>query len=181
MRTNAQLQITEALARAGNGDAAALDALIPQVYATLHRLAHGHRMREAAHTLQTTALVHEAYLKLLDQKNAAFADRAHLYAYLSQVMRHILIDHARRRKAQKRQAPEITADGHDSDILDVLAIDEALHRLAAVDERLARVAQLRLFADLSAAQIAEALGVTARTIERDWLKARTFLSACLRD
>lgn len=180
MRTNAELQITEVLSRASSGDAAAFDALIPKVYATLHRLAHGHRVRESAHTLQTTALVHEACLKLLDQKNAAFADRAHLYAYMSQVMRHILIDHARRRKAQKRQAPDMTAGVHGSDILDVLAIDEALQRLAAVDERLARVAQLRLFADLSAAQIAEALGVTARTIERDWLKARTFLSACLR-
>lgn len=176
---NTEPPITEVLARAAHGDAGAFDALIPKIYATLHRLARQQRAREAAHTLETTALVHEAYLQLISREAVAFTDRAHLYAYMSQVMRHILIDHARRRKAQKRQAPEITAPADRSDIIDVLAIDEALTRLAATDERLARVAQLRLFADLSSSDIAQAMGVNARTIERDWLKARTFLSACL--
>jgi len=175
----ADLHITEVLSRAAHGDAAAIDALIPKIYATLHRLARHQRARESAHTLETTALVHEAYLKLVSQDAVAFTDRAHLYAYMSQVMRHILIDHARRRKAQKRQAPEITAPADHSEIIDVLAIDEALTRLAATDERLARVAELRLFADLSSPDIAEVMGVNARTVERDWLKARTFLSACL--
>ncbi|MFZ0872243.1 MAG: ECF-type sigma factor [Rhodanobacter sp.] len=176
---NAEPKITETLERAAQGDPAAIDALIPQIYATLHRLARRQRAHEAAHTLETTALVHEAYLKLATQGDVTFADRAHLYAYMSQVMRHILIDHARRKKAQKRQTPEMTAGQARSDIIDVLAIDEALSRLAALDRRLAHVAQLRLFADLSSTDIAEALGVNARTVERDWLKARTFLSACL--
>ncbi|MEO6925602.1 MAG: ECF-type sigma factor [Rhodanobacter sp.] len=168
--------ITEILAR---GDSSAMEALIPRIYATLRQLARRLRAREGAHTLETTALVHEAYLKLADSSGLAFADRAHLFAYMSRVMRHILIDHARRKNAQKRQAPEMTVGVVRSDIIDVLALDEALTRLAAVDERLARVAELRLFAELSSPDIAEVLGVNARTVERDWLKARTFLSACL--
>jgi RNA polymerase sigma factor (TIGR02999 family) len=178
-RMNAEPPITEVLSRAANGDLAAFDELIPKVYATLRRLARHQRAHEAAHTLETTALVHEAYLKLVSHDGLVFTDRAHLYAYMSQVMRHLLIDHARRKKAQKRQAPAMTAPEHPSDILDVLAIDEALKRLADTDERLARVAELRLFADLSSPEIGEALGINARTVERDWLKARTFLSACL--
>jgi RNA polymerase sigma factor (TIGR02999 family) len=173
---NAEPQITETLAR---GDPAAIDALIPKIYATLRQLARRQRAHEAAHTLETTALVHEAYLKLANQSDIRFADRAHLYAYISRVMRHILIDHARRKKAQKRQAPEMMVAEEGSDIIDVLAIDEALSRLAALDQRLAHVAELRLFADLSSPDIAEVLGVNPRTVERDWLKARTFLSACL--
>jgi len=171
--------ITEMLSRAAGGDAAAFDALIPRIYATLQRLARRQRVHEAAHTLETTALVHEAYLKLVASDELAFPDRAHLYAYMSQVMRHLLIDHARRKSAQKRQAPDITAAQASSNIIDVIAVDEALTRLAVTDERLARVAELRLFADLSSAEIATALSVTTRTVERDWLKARTFLSACL--
>jgi RNA polymerase sigma factor (TIGR02999 family) len=176
---NADPPITEILARASAGDAAALDGLIPRIYATLHRLARRQRMHEQAHTLDTTALVHEAWLQLANRRDVSFADRAHLYAYMSQAMRHILVDHARRRRAQKRQAPELAEVPAGSDVLDVLAIDQAMSRLAAVDERLARVAELRLFADLSSPEISEVLGVTARTVERDWLKARTFLSACL--
>ena len=177
---NVDLPITEILARAAAGDAAAIDGLIPRIYATLHRLAHRQRMYEQAHTLDTTALVHEAYLQLAGKGAVSFTDRAHLFAYMSQAMRHILVDHARRRLAHKRQAPEMAEEPARSDILDVLAIDEAMSRLAALDERLARVAQLRLFADLSSPEISEVLGVNARTVERDWLKARTFLSACLR-
>lgn len=176
---NADLPITEILARASAGDTAAIDGLIPRIYATLRRLAHRQRMHEQAHTLDTTALVHEAYLQLANRSDVSFADRAHLYAYMSQAMRHILVDHARRHRAQKRQAPELMEEPARSDILDVLAIDEAMSRLAAADARLARVAELRLFADLSSPEIAEIIGVNARTIERDWLKARTFLSACL--
>jgi RNA polymerase sigma factor (TIGR02999 family) len=176
---NADLPITDLLARASAGEPGAIDRLIPRIYATLHRLAHRQRFHEQAHTLETTALVHEAYLQLANRRDLAFADRAHLYAYMSQAMRHILVDHARRRRAQKRQAPEIADEPAAPDVLDVLAIDEAMGRLAALDARLARVAELRLFADLSSPEIAEVLGVTARTVERDWLKARTFLAACL--
>jgi RNA polymerase sigma factor (TIGR02999 family) len=176
---NAELPITDILARASAGDSAAIDGLIPRIYATLRRLAHRQRLHEQAHTLDTTALVHEAYLQLANRGEVSFPDRAHLFAYMSRAMRHILVDHARRRRAQKRQAPELADEPAGSDILDVLAIDEAMSRLAAVDERLARVAELRLFADLSSPEISEVLGVNARTVERDWLKARTFLSACL--
>jgi RNA polymerase sigma factor (TIGR02999 family) len=176
---NAELQITETLERAAHGDPAAIDALIPKIYATLRQLARRQRAHEAAHTLETTALVNEAYLKLANQSDVTFADRAHLYAYMSQVMRHILIDHARRKKAQKRQAPQMMEQEAKSDIIDVLAIDEALSRLATLDQRLAHVAELRLFADLSSPDIAEVLGVNARTVERDWLKARTFVAPCL--
>jgi RNA polymerase sigma factor (TIGR02999 family) len=173
---NTEPAITEILA---SGDAAALDALIPKIYVTLRQLARRQRSHEAAHTLQTTALVNEAYLKLLEKTGIAFTDREHLYAYMSRVMRHLLIDRARRKKAQKRQAPDMTAPVTPSDIIDVLALDEALTRLAALDERLARVAELRLFAELSSQDIADVMGVNARTVERDWLKARTFLSASL--
>jgi len=179
LHMDTDLQITDILARAAGGDSAAINALIPKIYATLRRLARRQRSREASYALETTALVHEAYLQLAKQGGATFADRAHLYAYMSQVMRHILVDHARRMKAQKRQAPEMAEEREESEILDVLAIDEAMIRLAAADARLARVAELRLFADLSSPEIAEIIGVNARTIERDWLKARTFLSACL--
>lgn len=175
----ADLPITEILARASAGDAAALDGLIPRIYATLRRIAHVQRLGEQAHTLDTTSLVHEAYLQLANKGAVSFADRTHLYAYMSQAMRHILVDHARRRRAQKRQAPEVAEEPASPDILDVLAIDEAMRRLAEVDERLARVAELRLFADLSSPEISDVLGVNARTVERDWLKARTFLAACL--
>jgi RNA polymerase sigma factor (TIGR02999 family) len=173
---NAEPKISEILA---GGDPVAMDALIPEIYATLRQLAHRQRAHEAAHTLQTTALVNEACLKLLDSGGADFADQAHLYAYMSRTMRHLLIDRARRKKAQKRQAPEMTEGMVQSNIIDVLALDEALTRLEALDERLARVAELRLFAELSSPDIADALGVNARTVERDWLKARTFLAACL--
>ncbi|MGA9335346.1 MAG: ECF-type sigma factor [Rudaea sp.] len=171
--------ITEFLARAAGGDGKALDALIPQVYAMLRQLAHRQRANESAHTLQTTALVHEAYLTLARQSGVEFADRAHFCAYMSRVMRHILIDRARRSRAQKRQAPEMAAAEAESSFVDVLALDEALNRLASMDRRLARVAELRLFAGLAAAEIAAIVGVTPRTVERDWLKARTFLSGCL--
>ena len=175
---NTEPHITEILARAASGDSAAINALVPKIYATLRQLARRQRAHEAAHTLDTTALVHEAYLQLA-KGEAAFADRAHFYAHMSQVMRHILIDHARRKKAQKRQAPEITREPAGPDIIDVLAIDEAMDRLATLDARLARVAELRLFGGLSSPEIAEVIGINARTVERDWLKARTFLSACL--
>lgn len=176
LRMSTDPYITEILA---SGDPAAMDALIPKIYATLRQLARRQRALEAAHTLETTALVNEAYLKLLDKSDITFTDRAHLYAYMSRVMRHLLIDRARRKNAQKRQAPEMTVGVARSDIIDVLALDEALTRLAAMDERLARVAELRLFAELTSVDIAEVMGVTALTVERDWLKARTFLAGCL--
>lgn len=178
---DAEPDITEFLARAGGGDAAAAEALIPKVYASLRQLARRQRAREAAHTLETTALVHEAYLALARQGGFAFADRAHFYAYMSRVMRHLLIDRARRRNAQKRQiAEEPAAEAEEeSAVVDVLALDEALRQLAEANQRLARVAELKLFAELSNGEIGEIVGVNTRTVERDWLKVRTFLAGCL--
>lgn len=176
---NADPDITEFLARAADGDDAAMDALISKVYSSLRQLAHRQRARESAHTVETTALVHEAYLALVKQSGVAFADRAHFYAYIGQVMRHILIDRARRKNAQKRQAVDSFAADAPSDIVDLLALDEALNKLDALNARLARIAELRLFAGLPSHEIAAITGVTSRTVERDWLKARTFLSGCL--
>jgi len=176
---NAEPDITDFLARAAQGDPAAVDALIPRIYAALRQLARRQRARESAHTLETTALVHEAYLTLAKQGGIEFVDRTHFYAYMSRVMRHALIDRARRRNAHKRQAVEIVPVEPDVDAVDLLALDQALDRLAGLDPRLARVAELRLFAELPCPDIAAIVGVNARTVERDWLKARTFLSACL--
>ena len=176
---NAAPDITDFLALSARGDVAAVDALIPKIYASLRQLARRQRVGEAAHTLETTALVHEAYLTLTKRSGIAFVDGTHLYAYMSRVMRHLLIDHTRRKGAQKRQAPEVTAGEAGSQIIDLIALDEALQRLAAMDGRLATVAELRLFADLSSADIGEVVGTNTRTVERDWLKARTLLSACL--
>jgi RNA polymerase sigma factor (TIGR02999 family) len=176
---SADPDITEFLARAARGDGKTVDALIPHIYATLRQLARRQRAHEAAHTLETTALVHEAYLVLAKQSGVQFDDRAHLYAYVSRVMRHILIDRARRKSAQKRQVTQMTAGVAESEPVDVLALDEVLQKLARMDPRLGRVAELRLFAGLGSAEIAEIIGVTERTVERDWLKARAFLSGCL--
>lgn len=171
--------ITELLSRAPGADRRSLDALLPHIYATLRRLAHRQRAHEAAHTLGTTALVNEAYLVLMRQHGAAFTDRSHFFAYVARTMRHILIDRARRRAAQKRQAGDAELGPAPVEPIDALALDQALERLAHTDARLARVAELRLFAGLSAGEIAALDAVNARTIERDWLKARAFLSGCL--
>ena len=179
MRMDAGPDITEFLERAADGDSAALNVLMPKVYATLRQLARRQLARENALTLETTALVHEAYLTLAGQSAFAFADRTHFYAYTSRVMRHLLIDRARRKSAHKRQAVVQTMASEEADIIDVLAVDEALNRLAELSPRLARVAELRLFAELSNIEIGGVVGVNTRTVERDWLKARTFLCGCL--
>jgi len=182
---NASADVTDFLRRAADGDALAIGALMPEIYMSLRQLASRQRARESARTLETTALVHEAYLVLARQSAASFDDRGHFYAYMSQVMRHLLVDHARRKKAFKRQVPAPVPSSQNGeggeDLLDVLALDEALHLLAATDERLARVAELKLFAGLTNPRIAEILEVNPRTVERDWLKARTYLSGCLLD
>ncbi|HUF51418.1 MAG TPA: sigma-70 family RNA polymerase sigma factor [Longimicrobiales bacterium] len=152
-------------------------------YAELRRIAHRQLRRErAGHTLNTTALVHEAYLRLAD-RTAEWIDRTHFFALAAQAMRHILIDHARRHRSTRRggQLVRVPLDEAMLTLEDraelLLAVDEALTRLAAVDERRCRVVECRFFAGLTEEETAAALGVGVRTVKRDWAKARAWLFA----
>jgi len=183
-----QPDITGLLVAWRAGDRTAFDRLFPLVYDELRRIAHRQLGRERTdHTLGTTALVHEAYLKLVDQTRAQLVDRAHFFAVASRAMRRILVDYARRHRAVKRggaQAPvslDETTIVADQRAETLVALDEALTRLAAVDERLSQVVECRFFGGLTEAETAEALGVTARTVRRDWVKAKGWLSHALRE
>jgi len=162
------------------GDSEALSRLIPLVYEELRRVASNHLRRErSGHTLQTTALIHEAYLRLMDQEPRDVGDRCQFVALTSHLMRQILVDHARERLAQKRQAgyrvtlsEDIAVPGPD---LDVLAVDDALRRLADLDVQQARVVELRYFGGLSIRETSLALGVSEATVKRDWVTARGWL------
>jgi RNA polymerase sigma factor (TIGR02999 family) len=181
--------ITDALAALRGGDPDAMDRLAPLVYEELARIAHRQlRLEVPGHTLSTTALVHEAYLRLVDQTRAQWADRAQFFGVAAQSMRRVLVDHARRHRAARRgganrrdislEALEATdaaglAASERAEIL--VALDEALDRLAALDARQARVVECRFFGGLTESETAEALGVTARTVARDWVKARGWL------
>jgi RNA polymerase sigma factor (TIGR02999 family) len=174
--------ITELLVAHGEGDQAALDRLVPLVYENLRRIARGQlRMRHPGDTLDTTGLVHEAYLRLVDQSRASFRDRGHFFAVSSMAMRQIVVDHARRRMRIKRGGGRIVLpldEIHEPAALEaagVIELDEALHRLAAVDARLARVVECRYFAGLTEEETATALGVSVRTAQREWFKARAWL------
>lgn len=169
--------------RSGRRDA--LDRVVSIVYPELREIARRHLARREGATLVTTALVHEAYLKLVDQTRAEWRDRAHFLALAAVAMRHILADRAKARVAAKRGGHQlrVTLDDElipaDSQPEALLQVDEALHRLAALDGRLARVVECRFFGGLTNEEIAEALGVTARTVERDWVKARMLLRRAL--
>ena len=163
-----------------------LDRLLPAVYEELRGIAHRHLTKHGpGGSLATTDLVHEAYLKLVDQSRAEWRDRAHFYALSSRAMRHVLVDRARARTTLKRGGvrPWVTLDDEaiaaDDSPETLLAIDEALEALAAVEPRLAKVVECRFFGGLSEREIAEALGVTERTVERDWVKARMLLRRAL--
>ncbi len=175
-------EITRLLAAWSKGDQAALDKLLPLVYDELHRLAASYMRRERTdHTLQTTALVHEAYLKLVGQRQARWETRVHFFAAAAQVMRHILIDHARTRRRAKRGAgvPELSLDEaavlSDGRAEELLAVHEALTGLSAVDPRKGRVFELRYFGGLSVEEAAEALRVSPATVARDWRMAKAWL------
>lgn len=182
-----QHEITDRiLALRGSGGSTS-DGLLPLVYDELRAMAHRQLQRERTdHTLNTTALVHEVYLKLVDQKRATWEDRAHFFAIAARVMRRILIDYARRHHAAKRgtrqrvpldaTAEEVGADER-ADVL--VALDDALTRLAAIDARLVQVVECRFFGDLTEDETATALGVTARTVRRDWIKAKKWLHRAL--
>ena len=184
---------TDPLARDGSATSEALPAEpFPQVYEELRRVAHRHLEREAeGHTLSTTALVHEAYLRLRDHGGEAFNDRAHFFAMAARAMRRILVDHARRHHAAKRgdgarrvpleSVERLAADGlaveERAELL--VALDEALERLAAFDARQAQVVEMRFFAGLTEEETAQALGIGLRTAKRDWAKARSWLYQAL--
>ena len=180
-------EITVLLAAWGNGDHAALDRLTPVVYAELHRIARRHMRKERENTLQTTALVHEAYLRLVDAKGLACKDRTHFYALSAQIMRRILVDAARARVAAKRGGGAQAQDHSDAVNLneiagnasqksaEILALDQALDDLARVDARKARVIELRFFGGLSVEETAEVMQISPQSVMRDWKLARAWL------
>ncbi len=177
--------ITALLAQARSGDDRAVDHLLPQVYDRLRQLAHRYLAGQHHHTLSTTALVHEAYLSLVNQRDAVWQDRAHFLGYAATAMRHILVDHARRKSAQKRGGGQIALDWQSADIPieciagEMVALDAALAELGVLDQRLAKVVELRFFAGLSVEEVAAVVGMTTRSVVRDWNKARLFLHHAL--
>jgi RNA polymerase sigma factor (TIGR02999 family) len=181
-------EITEWLEAARDGDRGALDRVLATLYQELHSMARRQLAGQHGHTLDATALVHEAYLKLVGRNTARFDDRAHFFAYAASAMRSVVVDYARQRLAQKRggdlhrvtDLPEDLEGGLRLDE-ETLGLDTALTRLAAVDERLAQVVELRYFAGLSEIEIASLLKRSERSIRRDWQKARLFLLASLKD
>jgi RNA polymerase sigma factor (TIGR02999 family) len=179
--------ITGLLAAWRAGDAAAFDRLFPLVYDELRRIAHRQLGAERPdHTLDTTALVHEAYLKLVNQTRAQLTDRAHFFAVAARAMRRILVDYARRHRALKRggAAGPVSFSGAaliaDERADTLVALDNALTRLAELDARLSDVVECRFFGGLTEEETAEALAVTARTVRRDWVKAKGWLHRELR-
>jgi len=174
--------ITELLIAHGGGDAAALQRLVPLVYDDLRRLARVQlRRRRPGDTLDTNGLVHEAYLRLVDQSRASWRDRGHFFAVSSLAMRQIAVDHARRRARVKRGGGQVdvpleqVSEPAAREAAHILELDEALSRLEAVDARLARIVECRYFAGLSEQETADAVGVSLRTVQREWFKARAWL------
>jgi RNA polymerase sigma factor (TIGR02999 family) len=173
----------DALPRAWTADdERAVDQLLPLVYDELRRLAHARLMGEpAGHTLTTTALVHEAYLRLADQSRVTWTDHGHFLAVASVAMRRVLIDYARKHRAAKRGGDRHRVDLHDADLSvqaradRLLELDDALTRLAAIDERLSRVVECRFFGGLTEEETAAAMGVTSRTVRSHWAAARGIL------
>lgn len=174
--------ITQLLVRASGGEQRAVDVLLPVVYDELRRIAERCLRRERVdHTLQTTALVHEAYMKLVDQREAKWQNRAHFYAIAAQAMRRILVNHAKgvnrvKRGGKRGRVPldESVAVTPETDI-DLVALDEAMDRLAELDPRKSRLVELRFFGGMSIEETAEVLGVAPATVKRDWNFAKAWL------
>lgn len=183
MPTRESGNVTELLERWRTGDADAFDTLLPMVYGEMKRIARSARRGERpGHTLQTTALVHETFLRLVNQQRARIDDRNHFLSLAARAMRRILVDHERRRRAAKRRGdaeptpPFDTAPAIPFDLTpDLLDLHEALDRLAALDERQARLVELRYFGGLSIAEASHVLGISHATLERDWTVARLWL------
>jgi RNA polymerase sigma factor (TIGR02999 family) len=177
-----QDQVTDLLDAWAGGDRSALDRLLPLVERELHELAHRYLQRERqGHTLQTTALVHEAYLRLVDQRRTRLQSRAHFLGIAAQMMRRILVDHARRIAYAKRGGGALTVSLDEACVLaderaeELVALDDALRSLATLDERKSRVVELRYFGGLSVEETAQALGVHPDTVTRDWRRAKAYL------
>ena len=185
-------EVTRLLASWSGGDDAALSRMVPMVYEDLRRMARRHLQRERdGHTLQGTGLVHEVYLRLAEKRPTQWASRAHFFCWASTMMRHILVDHARSRRAEKRGGgvevlsldalhddygtlPGVAA-GVPDDAPDLIAVDQALRKLERMDPQQGRVVELRYFCGLSVAETAEALEVSPATVKRDWVTARAWL------
>ena len=182
MRSAASYPVTELLSRWSDGDTTARDALIPIVYDELRRVAKrclgGQR---SDHTLQPTALVHEAYLRLVKQDNLEWQNRAHFFAMAARAMRQILVDHARRRAAAKRGGGAITlvfdepAAPRQNSALDLIALDDALQKLATLDPRQCEIVELRFFGGLSVEETSHVVDISPATIKREWATARLWL------
>jgi len=182
MQTHSPKEITQLLVAWGEGDRAALEELAPLVHAELRRLAHHYMGRERpGHTLQTSALINEAYIRLIDWKDVRWQNRAHFFAVAAQFMRRTLVDFARERHYLKRggDALQVTlgeaADFSVQRDADLVALDEALIALAEVDRRKAQVVEMRFFGGLSVEEVAEVLGVSKETVMRDWRLAKVWL------
>jgi RNA polymerase sigma factor (TIGR02999 family) len=174
--------VTEMLNKWKNGDQGVLEKLIPVVYDELRRQAARYLQRERrGHTLQATALIHEAYLRLIDQATMEWKSRAHFYAIAARLMRQILVDHARKRQAGKRGGSDIKVPLEEAMVttpgknVDLVGLDEALTRLAVLDPQQSRIVELRYFSGLSVDETAEVLGVSSRTVKRDWNVAKAWL------
>lgn len=178
-------RISQLLADWANRDPAAREQLVPIVYEELRRLAH-HYMRgeRAGHTLQTTALVNELYLRLAGIDGLRWRDRAHFFAMAATLMRRVLVDYARQRGREKRGAGVSVTSFEDNAVttqpVDVVALDDALEQLTRVDPRQGRIVELRFFAGLSVAETAEALGVSTATVKREWATAKLWLYQALK-
>ena len=185
--TESPNEVTQLLVAWGNGDQAALDQLMPLVYSELHRLAHRHIKKERpGHTLQTSALLNEAFLRLVDQRDVQWQGRAHFFSIAAQMMRRILVDYARSRRFAKRggDAQQISFD---EELVvsrqlsaDVLQLHDALNELATIDERKSKLVELKFFGGLSIEETAEVLGVSPGTVMRDWTLAKAWLRIAMK-
>ena len=182
MTTPAPKEVTQLLIAWSNGEEEALEKLVPLVYDELRRIARRYMKREpAGHTLQTTALVNEAYLRLIEQKGMKWQNRAHFFAISAQLMRRILVSMARARHADKRggEARQVSLDEalmiSEDRAAELVALDEAMNELAALDPRRSRVVELRYFGGLSVEETAEVLKISPETVMRDWKRAKAWL------
>jgi RNA polymerase sigma factor (TIGR02999 family) len=184
--TSSSNSVSQLLIAWSQGDEAALQQLTPLVYDELHRLARRYMRRESpGHTLQTSALVNEAYLRLIDQRNVSWQNRSHFFGIASQLMRRILVDHARSHARQKRGGNaqrlslNTTAVSTKERVVDLVAIDEALTKLAELDSQKSRIVEMKFFGGLTNDEVAECLNVSSRTIEREWRKSKAWLKGAL--